>query len=108
MHLDHMSHLDFEGWDKADWDGAFSRFHTEDAFVQWKGQPDTHTLEDHIDVCKKLAADNGGRPIQITGHPIGFGEGEWTCVIGDLETGSQMVTVAKWRGGKIAEEYIWM
>jgi hypothetical protein len=34
--------------------------------------------------------------------------GEWTCVMGELESGSRMVTVAKWRDGAIAEEYIWM
>jgi hypothetical protein len=34
--------------------------------------------------------------------------GDWTCVVGEFENGSRMVTVAKWRDGAIAEEYIWM
>jgi hypothetical protein len=29
-------------------------------------------------------------------------------VVGEIEGGSRMVTVAKWRDGAIAEEYIWM
>jgi len=41
-------------------------------------------------------------------HPIAFGSGEWTCVVGEFEDRSRMVTVAKWRGGAIAEEYIWV
>jgi len=29
------------------------------------------------------------------------------CVIGEFEGGGRMVTVAKWRDGAIAGEYIW-
>jgi hypothetical protein len=49
----------------------------------------------------------GGTPIQITSHPVRFGSGDWTCVVGEFE-GGRMVTVAKWRDGAIAEEYIWL
>jgi len=44
---------------------------------------------------------------QITNHAIRFGSDDWTCVIGEFENGARMVTVAKWRDGAIAEEYIW-
>ena len=30
------------------------------------------------------------------------------CVVGEFEGGGRVVTVAKWRYGAIAEEYIWM
>jgi hypothetical protein len=33
-------------------------------------------------------------------------DGEWTCVISFAEGGVYFVTVAKWRDGAIAEEYI--
>jgi len=56
---------------------------------------------------KAFVAGAGGTPPQIASHPIGFGSGEWTCVIGEFEGGSRMVTVARWRDGAIAEEYIW-
>ena len=49
----------------------------------------------------------GGTPPQITSHPIKFGSGEWTCVVGEFEGGGPMVTFARWRAGAIAEEYIW-
>jgi len=52
------------------------------------------------------SAGGSTRP-QITSHLIAFGAGEWTCVIGEFEGGSRMVTGAKWRDGAIAEEYIW-
>jgi hypothetical protein len=29
-------------------------------------------------------------------------------VVGEFENGDRMVTVAKWRDGAIAEEYIWL
>lgn len=51
------------------------------------------------------------------GHPLAAGEGvkrrsgrdaqEWTCIVGEFEGGGRMVTVARWRDGAIAEEYIW-
>jgi hypothetical protein len=103
-----MDTLDFEGWNSADWDGVFAHHHTGDVLVDLKGQQPTHGIAEHIDAMKAFAETTGGRPIQITSHPIGFGSGEWTCVVGELEDGSRMVTVAKWRDGAIAEEYIWM
>ena len=39
----------------------------------------------------------GGMPPEIVSHPIRFGSGVWTCVIGEFED----------RDGAIAEEYIW-
>jgi hypothetical protein len=49
----------------------------------------------------------GGTPPQIASHPIAFGSGEWTRVVGEFEGRGHMVTVAKWRDGAIAAEYIW-
>lgn len=105
--LEGMDVLDFEGWNNADSDGVFTRHHTEDVLVDWKGQEPTHGIQEHIDAMKAYVDSVGGTPPQITSHPIGFGSGEWTCVIGEFEDGSRMVTVAKWRDGAIAEEYIW-
>ena len=60
-----------------------------------------------MNAMKTSVESAGGTPPQIIGHPIAFGLGEWTCVIGEFEGGGRMVTVAKWRDGAIAEEYIW-
>src|SRR3954447_23106108 len=71
-----------------------------------RGKP-THGIQEHIDAMKAYVDSAGGTPPRITSHPISFGSGEWTCVIGEFEDGSRMVTVAKWQDGAIAEEYIW-
>ena len=106
--LQGMDDLDFDGWNKGDWDGVFADHHTSDTMVDWSGQPTTHGVQEHIDAMKAyVASAGGGTPPQIDAHPIGFGSGDWTCVIGEFADGGRMVTVAKWRDGKIAEEYIW-
>jgi hypothetical protein len=106
--LNGMDELDFTGWNNADWDGVFGHHHTDDVLVEMKGTPTTHGLQEHIDAMKAFIDSAGGTPPQITSHPIRFGSGEWTCVVGEFEDGSRMVTVAKWRDGAIAEEYIWL
>jgi hypothetical protein len=80
-------------------------FRASDVLVDVKGQKTTHGIQEHIDAMKDMT---GGSPAQITSHPIKFGSGDWTCVVGEFADGSRMVTVAKWRDGAIAEEYIWM
>ena len=107
QNLKGMDDLDFIGWNNADWQGVFAHHHTDDVLVDWKGQPPTHGIEQHIAAMKAYVESAGGTPPQITSHPIAFGSGEWTCVIGEFENGGRMVTVAKWRNGAIAEEYIW-
>jgi hypothetical protein len=102
--LEGMDELDFVGWNNADWTGVFTRYHTDDVLVDWQGQPKTHGIE----AMKSYVEHNGGgTPTQITSHPIKFGSGEWTCVVGEFANGARMVTVAKWDAGVIAEEYIW-
>lgn len=102
-----MDELDFVGWNEADWNGVFTHCHTDDVHVDWKGQEPTDGIQAHIDAMKTFVDSVGGTPPRIVSHPIGFGSGEWTCVIGEFEDGSRMVTVARWRDGAISEEYIW-
>jgi hypothetical protein len=106
--LQGMDELDFTGWNGADWKGVFAHYHTDDVLVEVHGQAPTHGIQEHIDAMEALVETAGGTPPQIKSHPIGFGSGEWTCVVGEFEGGGRMVTVAKWRDGAIAEEYIWM
>jgi hypothetical protein len=106
--LTSMDELDFKGWNEADWHGRFTQYHTNDVLVDLHGQAPTHGIEEHVDAMKALIQASGGTPPRITSHPIKFGSGEWTCVVGEFEGGARMVTVAKWRDGAIAEEYIWM
>jgi len=106
--LQSMEDLDFRAWNGADWHGLFTHLHTDDVVVDVQGQPPTHGIEEHIDAMKALVQATGGTPAQVTSHPIKFGSGDWTCVVGEFENGSRMVTVAKWRDGAIAEEYLWL
>ena len=105
--LNKMDDLDFSAWNGADWTGVFSQLHRNDVLVEVHGYPPTHGIDEHIEHMKTIVHVAGEVP-QIKTHPIKFGEGDWTCVVGEFETGSRMVTVAKWVDGAIAEEYIWM
>jgi hypothetical protein len=105
--LSGMDDLDFIGWNNADWDGVFAEHHTDDVLVDWKEQAPTRGIQQHIEAMKAYVESAGGTPPRIAAHPIRFGSGEWTCVVGEFEGGGRMVTVAKWRNGAIAEEYIW-
>src|SRR3954452_12880095 len=102
-----MDDVDFIGWNNADWGGVFAHRHTDDVYVDMKGIEPTTGLPAHIDAMKGFTEMVGGTAPQIVSHPIAFGSGEWTCVVGESADGSRMVTVAKWRDGAIAEEYIW-
>jgi len=79
-----------------------------DVLVELHGQASTHGIREHIEAMKAFVASTGGAPVQVKSHPIGFGSGDWTCVVGELENGSRMVTLAKWRDGAIVEEHIWL
>ena len=106
--LERMDELDFAGWNGADWEGVFTRYHTDDVLVEVHGQAPTHGIREHIQAMKAFVESTGGAPVQVKSHPIRFGSGDWTCVVGELENGSRMVTLARWQDGAIAEEYIWL
>jgi hypothetical protein len=106
--LQGMEELDFRGWNSADWHGVFATCHTDDVLVEVKGQPATRRIDEHIKAMEAFVESTGGTPIQVASHPISFGAGEWTCVVGEFAGGGRMVTIAKWRDGAIAEEYIWL
>src|SRR5882757_4752325 len=92
LNLTGMDELDFNGWNKAEWDGVFARHHTDDVLVFGKGQPPTRGIQDHIDAIKALLESAGGKVPQVTSHPIRLGSGEWTCVVGEMEGYGRMVT----------------
>jgi hypothetical protein len=80
-----LDDLDFDGWNNADWDGVFAHHHTDDVLVDWKGQDPTRGVAEHISAMKAYVQSAGGTPPQITSHPIRFGSGDWTCVVGGFE-----------------------
>src|SRR3974390_1009213 len=101
--LQSMDELAFKAGDGPDCRGLFAPYHTDNGLAAGHGQQPTHGVEEHIGAMKALVEKAGGTPPQITSHPIGFGSGEWTCVVGAFEGGGRMVTVAEWRHGAVAE-----
>jgi SnoaL-like domain len=99
--------LDFEGFNKQDWE-LFGSIHTDDVIVEIQGER-TEGLEPHVAVCKEMFVTMPHT--HIAEHLIAFGDGEWTCAVsrvtdfGKPET--KVVTIAKWRGAQISEEYIY-
>jgi len=45
---------------------------------------------------------------KVLAHPIKIAAGNWTAVTGTLPGNLTMVTVAHWRDGRIAQEYLFM
>ena len=88
--LSNMDELDFAGWNAADWEGALASHHTDDVFVHMHGQAPTRGIRAHIDAMRAFVESTRGTPIQVASHPIAFGSGEWTCVVGALEGGNRI------------------
>ncbi|NLH81034.1 MAG: ester cyclase [Phyllobacteriaceae bacterium] len=93
--IDTFDTLDFDVYTHQKWD-RLGESHAQDILVHY---PDGHTskgLHDHIEELKPMfvfAPDT-----RIEQHPVKFGQGEWTAVIGVLEgTFSQPMQIG---GGK--------
>lgn len=118
--------LDFDFYTNQKWD-KFDHSHADNIKVYYPdGSTTTGLYPQHIDMLKPLfvfAPDT-----KIKEHPIAFGRGEWTCVVGVLEgtfsapmpigngktlppTGKKfklrMATIGHWGAdGKMTEEYL--
>lgn len=67
----------------------------------------TRGIQEHIDAMEAFVESARGTPPQITSHRSGSVGRVDLCDRREFEIGDRMVTVAKWRDGAIAEEYIW-
>jgi len=117
--------LDFQFYSNQQWD-SLAISHDENIKVYYPdGTVTTGLFPDHINMLKPMfvfAPDT-----KITSHPVKFGTGEWTSVIGEMEgtfskpmpigngksippTGKKfklrMNTVGHWKDGKMIEEYL--
>ena len=102
--LENFDRLDFEGWNGPDWD-TFRELHTDDVIVEFQGGR-TEGLDSHVAMFQPML--EASPEMKVTAHPIKIAQGEWTAVVGELPGGAKMVTVARWRDGAIAEEYLFM
>lgn len=116
--------LDFNVFSNQKWD-ELSRSHSKDIIVHWPDGHQTRGIEKHIEDLKAMFVYAPDTRIKV--HPIKFGSGEWTSVIGEMEgtftqpmpigdgktvppTGKAfklpMCTVGRWENGVMVEEYL--
>jgi hypothetical protein len=117
--------LDFDYYSGQQWD-KFKLSHADNIKVYYPDGTTTEGLNpQHIDMLKPMFAFAPDTKIKT--HPVRFGSGEWTAVIGEMEgTFSQpmpvgegktipptnkkfklaMVTIGRWNGDKMTEEYL--
>lgn len=117
--------LDFQFYSNQQWD-SFAMSHDPNIKVYYPdGKVTTGLFPQHIDMLTPLFAF--APDTKITSHPVMFGSGDWTAVIGEMEgtfskpmdigngktippTGKKfkltMSTIAHWKDGKMIEEYL--
>jgi hypothetical protein len=125
MRLAKFDTLDFDFYSNQKWD-KFTHNHAKDIKVIYPdGSITTGLYPQHIDQLTPMftfAPDT-----KIKTHPVKFGNGDWTCVIGEMEgtfsqpmaigngksippTGKKfklaMTTVGHWKDGLMIEEYL--
>lgn len=117
--------LDFQFYSNQKWD-SFAISHDANIKVYYPdGTTTTGLNPQHIDMLTQMFAF--APDTKIKSHPVKFGSGDWTCVIGEMEgtfskpmpagngktippTGKKfklsMCTVGHWKDGKMIEEYL--
>ena len=125
MRLQRFDSLDFEFYNKQNWEG-FKISHADNIQVIYPDGKETKgTYPAHIDMLTPMFAF--APDTKIRKHPVSFGSGDWTCVVGEMDgTFSKpmkmpngkviqptnkkfmlrMCTVGHWKDGKMTEEYL--
>ena len=125
MRLQRFDSLDYQFYSNQDWKN-FNISHADNIKVYYPdGHITTGLYPQHIDMLTPMFAF--APDTKIKNHPVRFGSGDWTCVIGEMEgTFSQpmpigngktipannkkfklsMATIGHWEGGKMTEEYL--
>ena len=123
--LKRFDSLDFQFYSNQMWDSLAISHDANIKVFYPDGTTTTGLFPQHIDMLKPLfvfAPDT-----KISSHPVKFGTGDWTCVIGEIEgtfskplpvgngktiqpTGKKfklsMCTVGHWKDGKMIEEHL--
>ena len=123
-HIVTFDTLDFDVFTHQKWD-RLQESHSKDIVVHWPDGHQTQGIERHIEDLKAMFVYAPDTRIQV--HPVKFGAGDWTSVIGVMEgtftrpmpmpngksippTGKsfklEMCTVGHWKGGVMDEEYL--
>ena len=123
--LRRLDSLDFQFYNNQAWD-SFGISHDDNIKVYYPdGTTTTGLFPQHIDLLKPMFVFSPDT--KAISHPVEFGTGDWTCVIGEVEgtfskpmpvgngktippTGKKfkfnMCTVGHWKDGKMIEEYL--
>jgi hypothetical protein len=123
-HIATFDTLDFDVFTNQKWD-RLKESHTEDVTVVWPDGHETHGIQKHIDDLEYMFTYAPDTAIKV--HPVKFGSGEWTAVIGEMTgtftkpmvtadgktiqpTGKKfklpMATIAHWTNGRFDKEYL--
>jgi hypothetical protein len=123
-HIATFDALDFDVFTHQKWD-RLHESHSKDVTVHWPDGHVTHGIDKHIADLKEMFVYAPDTRILV--HPVKFGEGDWTSVIGEMEgTFSQpmpigggktlpptnkpyklvMATVGHWKDGVMDEEFL--
>jgi predicted ester cyclase len=125
MRIARFDSLDFDVYSNQKWD-EFQISHADDIRVVYPDGSVTVGLDpQHLDALRPMFVFAPDTKIKI--HPVKFGNGDWTAVIGEMEgTFSQpmpvgdgrtipptgrsfklaMATIGHWKEGKMIEEYL--
>ncbi len=96
--------VDFVGWNSNL--TVLARYHSDDVKVFGADGFQTVGMHDHEVWLKNVIASMPeGKIVQ---HAPNVASGEWTGVVGTLVGGFKMATVAKWKDGRITEEYLFL
>lgn len=116
--------LDFDVFSNQKWE-RLHESHTDDVTVVWPDGHETKGIQKHIDDLKFMFTYAPDTAIKT--HPVKFGSGDWTAVIGVMTgtftkpmvtadgktiqpTGKRfilpMATLAHWKDGKFDKEYL--
>jgi SnoaL-like polyketide cyclase len=124
QHIARFDDLDFNVFSGQQW-ARLHESHAKDIVVHWPDGHQTAGIEKHIEDLKAMFVYAPDTRIKV--HPVKFGSGEWTSVIGVMEgtftkpmpgadgkmippTGKaykiSMCTVGRWKDGVMVEEYL--
>ena len=81
-HLAAFDELDFDVFTHQKWD-RLRESHSKDIVVHWPDGHQTKGIEQHIEDLKGIFVHAPDTRIQV--HPVKFGTGDWTSVIGVME-----------------------
>ena len=124
QNIETFDELDFEIFSGQQW-GRIKESHAKDVIVHWPDGRIARGIKKHIDDLKAMFV--WGPNINISKHPIKFGSGNWTAVVGEMTgtfskpmpigegktiapTGKSfkitLVTLGFWENGVMTEEYL--